>query len=143
MFNFFWVYIDLEPCLFSKFGGKIQPCPFTRKVRVLNRIVRNCKFFIWHDFFQKILSEWKPYMANIVCKSWNKETKTCYPNDSKSLVAHPRTVVNYPFINYLNCFQELVAICGVQWEIKHFWHEISSHGLSRKRIHAWFHQVCT
>jgi hypothetical protein len=26
-------------------------------------------FFIVNDFFQKIFSEWKPYMANIACKS--------------------------------------------------------------------------
>ena len=55
------------------------------------------KWFKIAGFFQELFSEWKPHMANIVCKnyffvsSWNKEKKTVVKG----------TKWQYPLINYL------------------------------------------
>ena len=65
------------------------------------------RFFI-QDFFQKIFSEWKPYMANFVCKTcfcfiFKKEEKLLLKMLlvlEPQIAPHP-TSWQYPKINYL------------------------------------------
>ena len=45
---------------------------------------QNCRFFT-QDFFQKLFTEWKPYMANVFCKKMLlffqvEIEKNCYKN---------------------------------------------------------------
>ena len=60
-----------------------------------------------YNFFQKLFFEWKPYFANIVCKSLNEKNLSNRP--SRQIKLHP-TSWQYPLINYsaiLQVFLEL------------------------------------
>ena len=68
-------------------------------------MVRN---YIFYTFFPKVIFEWKPYMGNIVCKTWKVEIKkNCYWNcwsspsnrPNQQMKQHP-TRWRYPLINY-------------------------------------------
>ena len=52
MFNFLWVYVDFEPCLFSKFGEKYNPARLLGRWEYLTELFEIASF-LYEMMFSK------------------------------------------------------------------------------------------